>query len=175
MDLGEESVRPKAGHQGARGQHRAPRLPLPIQCPLSENGHEAQAPPAPDQKHGPANWPIRKWGFGGKGASGGGEGQGAQQPGLSAQGPPPILLRGGAAVWRPAVPSAHLGCANPAQRPGLGSWGCQGMAAGTPPHSVALSVLWAAPSAPLPSLPRSLAPTSAAENPSLTTAPSTHR
>ena len=114
--------RPKAGHQGARGQHRAPRPPLPIQCPLSENDYEAQAPPAPEQKHGPANWPIRKWGFGGKEASGGGEGQDAQQPGLSAQGPPPISLGGGAAVWRPAVPSVHLGCANLCPLPAAGSW-----------------------------------------------------
>ena len=47
----------------------------------------------------------------------------------SAQGPPPVSLRGGAAVWRPAVPSAHLGCAN--WQPGLGPWG-PGVAAGIP-------------------------------------------
>ena len=144
MDLGEESVRPKAGHQGARGQHRAPRPPLPIQCPLSENGYEAQAPPAPDQKHGPANWPIRKWGFGGKEASGGGEGQDAQQPGLSAQGPLPISLGGAAAVWRPAVPSVHLGCANLCPRPAAGSWflGVPGDGGGDTPS-------WCGPVCPL--------------------------
>ena len=131
------------------GQHRAAWPPLPVQRPPSENGHEAQAPPAPTKTvalpTGPSGvgfwWKRGEWRE---------EQVRAPSSQASAQGPPPVSLRGGAAVWRQAVPSAHPGCAN--RQPGLGPWGPR-VAAGTPPHGVALSVL----SAPCP-LPFHLSP-----------------
>lgn len=154
-------------------------------------------PSLPTQSVSPDNWPLRRWGFGEKGTSGGGEGLGAKQPGLSfaqiwlrpclpscrraaAHGTLPVSLRGGG------------GCvvAIPAQR---GPWLCkpvflQGGRALVPVDPAgwrralarcAGSVLLAAPSFRSPflstPLPRSPAPTLAAENPLLTTAPSMRR
>lgn len=130
VDLGEESARPKAGHHGAWGQHRAPWPPLPIQRPPSETAMRPRLPPPPTKSvalpTGPSGvgfwWKRGEWRE---------ERVRAPSSQASAQGPPPVSLRGGAAVWQPAVPSAHLRCAN--QWLGLGPWG-PGVAAGTPPH-----------------------------------------
>ena len=157
----------------------------------------AVRPSLPTQSVGPDKWPLRKWGFGEKGTSGGGEGLGAKQPGLSfariwlppclascrraaARGTLPVSLRGGGSCVV-AIPAQRgpwqgkpvfLQCGRASVPVGPVGWRralarCAG------------SVLLAAPSVRSPflstPLPRLPAPMLAAENPSLTTAPSMRR